>query len=265
MTKLFHNILFPVYSVGDLDNLQKTISIANNLQCNVHIMHIISKRKKWRSDNFNFNDLGKKEIIERAGKLCRSNSVCTEDLKENNENTMTTFCRKHLIDLVLVYENSQNHHQNTWSKIVINRVATKIGFPILSVSPKAGNSVFKKIVLPIDNTVHLRQLMLAAYIGKLFQSKIHLISLNKKKLYNGTEEAVCLYKAYHLLRDNTSIPVECTTTDGNTIEEATYLYAEKINADLIFISPMSRTMPILIKWLQSKFLYKEPNFSILAS
>jgi len=265
MTKLFHNILFPVYSVADLDNLQKTVSIANNLQCNVHIMHIISKRKKWQSDKFSFDELGKKEIFERAGRLCRSNSFSAEDLKENNENTMTTFCRKHLIDLVLVYENSQNHNQNTWSKIVINRVAAKIGFPILSVSPKAVESAFKKIVLPIDHTVQLRQLTLAAYIGKLFQSKIHLISLNKKKPDVDREEFICLYKAYHLLRDNTSIPVECTTIDGNTIEEATYQYAEKINADLIFISPMNRTMPVIIKWLQSKFLYKEPNFSILAS
>jgi hypothetical protein len=144
-------------------------------------------------------------------------------------------------------------------------VATKIGFPILSVSPKAGGSSFKKIVLPIDNTIHLHQLTMAAYISKLFQSKIHLISLNKKMLENGREEAICLYRAYHLLRDNTNIPVECTTADGSTIDEATYLYAEKINADLIFITPMRRTMPILIKWLRSKFLYKQPNFSILAS
>jgi hypothetical protein len=265
MTKLFHNILFPIYCAEDLDNLQKTISIANNLQCNVHIMHIINKRKKWRSDNFSFNDLGKKKIFERAKNLCHSNSVCAEDLKENNENTMTTFCRKHLIDLVLIYENSQNKSQNTWSKIVINRVATKIGFPILSVSPKTGVSVFKKIVVPIDSTIHLRQLTLAAYIGKLFQSKIHLISLNKKILENGREEAICLYRAYHLLRDNTNIPVECTTADGNTIEEATYQYAEKINADLIFITPMRSTMPILVKWLQSRFLYKQPDFSILSS
>jgi hypothetical protein len=265
MTKLFHNILFPIYSVGDLDNLQTTISIANNLQCNVHIMHIINKRKKWRSDNFSFNELGKKEIFERAKKLCRSNSVCTEDLKENNENTMTTFCRKHLIDLVLVYENIQNHHQNTWSKIVINRVATKIGFPILSVSPKGNSSAFKKIVLPVNGVVHMRQLTLAAYISRLFQSKIHLISLNNKELENGREDAMCLYKAYHLLRDNTNIPLECITADGDSIEEATYMYAEKIKADLIFLSPVRRTAPMLIKWLQSKFLYKQPNFSILSS
>ena len=265
MTKLFHNILFPIYSAVDLENLQKIISIANNLQCNIHVMHIINKRKKWRSANFSFNDLGKKEIFERAKNLCHSNSVFAEDLKENNENTMTTFCRRHLIDLVLIYENSQNHSQNTWSKIVINRVAAKIGFPILSVSPKSGESAFKNIVLPIESSVHLRQLTLAAYIGKLFKSKIHLISLNKKILENGQEEAICLYKAYHLLRDNTNIHVECATEDGNSIEEATYLYAEKINADLIFLSPMRRTMPMLIKWVQSKFLYKQPNFSILSS
>jgi hypothetical protein len=228
-------------------------------------MHIVNKRKKMRSANFSFNDLGKKEIFERAKNLCYANLVSAEDLKENNENTMTTFCRRHLIDLVLIYENSQNHGQNTWSKIVINRVATKIGFPILSVSAKSDESAFKNIVLPIESSVHLNQLTLAAYIGKLFKSKIHLISLNKKILENGQEEAICLYKAYHLLRDNTNIPVECTTADGNTIEEATYQYAEKINADLIFISPMRRTMPMLIKWLQSRFLYKQPNFSILTS
>jgi hypothetical protein len=265
LTKLFHNILFPIYSAGDLENLQKTISIANHLQCNVHIMHIMNKRKKWRSANFSFNDLGKKEIFERAKSLCHSISVSAEDLKENNENTMTTFCRKHLVDLVLIYENSQNHNQNTWSKIVIKRVATKIGFPILSVSPLPIDSTFKTIVLPIDSTFQLRQLTLAAYIGKLFHSKIHLISLNKEILENGREEAICLYKAYHLLRDNTTIPVECTTANGNTIEEATYEYAEKINADLIFITPVRRTMPILLKWFQARFLYKQPNFSILAS
>jgi hypothetical protein len=265
MTKLFHNILLPIYSSGDLDNLQKTIPIANNLQCNVHIMHINSKRKKWRSDNFTFDDLAQKDILAKAKYLCRSNSFCVEDLKENNENTMTTFCRKHLIDLVLIYERNQNQTQDTWSKIVIGRVAAKIGFPILSVSSKEEEPAFKTIVFPIDNAIHIHQLTLAAYIGKLFQSKIHLIALNKKVLKNGQEEAICLYRAYHLLHDNTNIPVECTTSDGNTIEEATYKYAEKINADLIFTIPARRSMPILIKWVHSKFLNKQPNFSVLVS
>lgn len=53
---------------------------------------------------------------------------------------------------------------------------------------------------------------------------------------NGRDEAVCLYKAYHLLHDNTNLPVECITLMSKDIDEATFRYAEQINADLVFVN-----------------------------
>ncbi len=71
------------------------------------------------------------------------------------ENAMITFCLKNQIDLVLNYEKNAVNSQSGWRKIALDRVASKLNFPILNVSFTEYDSDFKTIVLPIKSTLPL--------------------------------------------------------------------------------------------------------------
>lgn len=169
-------------------------------------------------------------------KLHSSISFHSAMRNENLQQVIVNYCNMHNMDLVLFLENRESCWREKSEKLNLSLLSEKLDCPVLGVNLKTYMLNIKNIVIPIGNFLPMKRLVVGCYIGRLFNSKIHLVALNKKFLMNGRDEAVCLYKAYHLLHDNTNLPVECITLMSKDIDEATFRYAEQINADLVFVN-----------------------------
>ncbi|HLK29690.1 MAG TPA: universal stress protein [Puia sp.] len=253
MTKLFKDIMVPFFSIDELDSdAERAIEIAKQLQSNIHLLYMsrdnkismlkkagafLSNRKRIRTViESDFLDLHKKRLI----KLYPSLFFHCAEGGESQQHSIIDYCNKNNIDLVLFIANREpKSREKKNNNLNIGSLSEKLGCPVISVNFKTNMLHIKNIVIPIGSFLPMKRLIVGCYIGRLFNSKIHLVSLNKKFLTNGRDEAVCMYKAYHLLRDNTNLPVECITLMSKNIDEAAFRYADEINADLVFVNSES--------------------------
>jgi len=238
-----------VFSSSELDtNTEIAVEIAKQLQCSVHFLYIkrchdihplkrardLFSKQKWNSTHIDsaFPDLQKRRLM----KLYSSISFQTGKPNENMHHFIINYCNKHNIDLVLFLENMASSLRSKGKKLNIISLSDKLNCPVLRFNYKSNKLNIQDIIIPVGKSLPLKILIAGSYIGRVFQSKIHLISLPKKFLVNGHEEALCQYKAYHLLHDNTNLEVECITLMSKNIEEAALRYAIEINADIVFLN-----------------------------
>jgi len=273
-------MLVRVYSSNELRSItQRAVEIAGKLQCNIYVLFIIKEAKFFGPGKHPFFRLGqnKPDQFEQEIEFLNNQQDGYEEAypslffqysirKEKSLNDTISYCLKQDIDLILFFEKRHMSFGNVRKKIAINRLATKVDCPVLNVNCHAGSFNFKSIILPINSFLPLRQLMFASYIGKLFHSKIHLISLNGNNKLHMTDQAELgsLYKAYHLLLDNTNLPVDCMAISAKNIEEAAFQYAKEINADLVLLnSDRESFFTGIKKSLHVKSLSYLPNLSVM--
>jgi hypothetical protein len=247
VTKLFNNILVPVFTPEELNiNTEKAIELARRLQSNIHLLflakrqkhavirkaaHFFARRKKVNKSP----DL--LEVYER--KLLKLHPSVTFEYAiagENLNHSIVAYANRNNIDLILILDNGSYAAVGQNKNLNIERLSENLSLPILAVHLKSNIGAIKDIVVPVESFVPMKKLVVASYIGKIFNSKIHLVSLSKRYLINGRDEAVCLYKAYHLLHDNTNLNVECVTLTARNIKEATMRYATRIDADIVLVN-----------------------------
>lgn len=245
MDKLFNDILIPVFSSEELGvYAEKASFIAKQLEGNIQLLYInknstkpsfsLRGRKSMRRDSdLKFFDWQK----ERLTKMYPFLSFRYAIRNENFKNIICTYCLKHKIKLVIFFEkNNCADPAVEKNKMNISSFLEMLNCSVLTVKLQTGLITGNDIVLPIGSALPLKKLRIACYIGRIFHSTIHLVSLNKEFLMHGHEEAICLYKAYHLLHDNTGLPIKCKILDGQNILLATLQYAQKINADIVLLN-----------------------------
>jgi len=79
--------------------------------------------------------------------------------------------------------------------------------------------------------------LLATYLARTAGSTIHLVSVDGRSVDTSRESGESLFRSYRLLRENTSLPVECLKMPGENLAEVAWRYAREIKADLILIHP----------------------------
>ncbi|MBS1934662.1 MAG: hypothetical protein JST96_11740 [Bacteroidetes bacterium] len=255
MNKLLNNILIPVFSAnGLMDDVESMLEIATSFQGNVHLACVLNdgrfrpfRRSRLflsaaRKIKINRKELDAKLQMERLSKLYPfvvfNHAVFHRDPKSE----IADYCKKHHIDIILLPEKKAPEIYNGGGHLNNYPFLFTQDLPILAVHFHNALNEIKNIVIPVGNFLPVRRLVIASYIGKLFHSTIHLVSVNKKLLVNGYDEAVCMYKAYHLLRDNTNLRVECNMLPGKDITNVSLQYAEKISAELVLINSDEHNM-----------------------
>lgn len=116
------------------------------------------------------------------------------------------------------------------------RVVTSSSVPVFTIQQDSTKTAYEKILLPIDNSQHSRDKVAeAAFFAQAFGAKIYIAALVDEE---GEEDKNKLNLKIKQVEDylyNKGIDFDRTFLHGDDVAEMTLDYAEKVDADLIFI------------------------------
>jgi K+-sensing histidine kinase KdpD len=270
MQKIFSNILVPVFFDKKTELvIQKAIDFANEMDCHLHILYI-------ESPSFLKTPFSRGILLDKQYKLFRFREKFQKKLnpglkfftgmeKGHFDKVITKYTDAHSIDLILVGERSRKF---LFFKIGIDptMIADKVSCPVLFTSYKPAFPHFAKIVLPIGTSIPVHRIRVTIYLARQFKATIHLLALENNGL--NYEEMACMEKTFRVLKENTELPVVCTTLEGNDVSNASAQYSNSISEGLLVVNPGSDALlPNSMRRQLSRFLVKEshaPGLALIA-
>jgi nucleotide-binding universal stress UspA family protein len=253
MPKTFYNLLVPVdFTVKSKWAISKAIDLANNFNCNIHLVHVVS------TDLFPFipieagsifpydmaidaeNARVKLEAMRDTYRhhLCGGGSIEISLLQGNKSEQLAKYIEQYEMDLVVVGLSKFNLVHRVLSSVSISKLARKTNVPVLAIRSSGLVSHFKKIVLPLTSEIPVRRLQLATMMARSYRSTVYLVSLRKDD--NTTENI--LNKALEVVQSLSTIPVQCFMLEGKNLAKSTLEFSKRINADLIMANPLTEFM-----------------------
>lgn len=235
MANNLYNILVPVdFTAKNKWSIAKAIELANNFHCNVHLVYVPNLLSRRYS---NENLMKKLEQLRSFYKdqICGQGALETGYLSGSKQSELADYIKQHEMDLVVTGLSKFNLIQRIISSISISRLARKTNVPVLAV--RSGGLVchFKKIVLPVSGEIPIRQIRLAALLGRAFKSTVYFVSLRKQA--GGNTNSI-LESALEMVQSISTIPVQCFLLEGQNLAKSTLEFSKKINADLIMVNPV---------------------------
>jgi hypothetical protein len=205
----------------------------------VHLVYVKSKRHSLFERNVKTeNSLKRLEELRTSYRhqVCGEGSLEISVLKGRKQKQLAWYIDKYQMDLVVTGLSKVNFMHRIASSVSISRLAKKTNIPILGV--RAGGLVchFKKIVLPVSAEIPMRQIRLAALLGRAFRSTVYFVSLRK---HADNKNANIVDKALEIVQSISTIPVQCFLLEGKNLAKSTLEFSKKINADLIMVNPVS--------------------------
>jgi nucleotide-binding universal stress UspA family protein len=256
MTGHIYNILVPVDFTGKNKwAISKAIELSNSFNCSIHLVHVVSPRFSLFERNISAEQALKKLVQlkdQYRQQLCGAGSIEINVLTGNRRQQLAGYILKYEMDLVVCGLSRFNLLQRIASSISISRLARHSNIPVLAV--RSGGLVchFKKIVLPVSGELPIRQIRLAALLGRAFKSTVYFVSL-RKHADNHNEGIVD--KALELVQSISTIPVQCFLLEGQNLAKSTLEFSRKINADLIMVNPVKEfRLPGLWNRITNKLL-----------
>jgi nucleotide-binding universal stress UspA family protein len=275
MPKTFYNLLVPVdFTVKSKWAISKAIDLANNFNCNIHLVHVVS------TDLFPFipieagsifpydmaidaeNARVKLEAMRDTYRhhLCGGGSIEISLLQGNKSEQLAKYIEQYEMDLVVVGLSKFNLVHRVLSSVSISKLARKTNVPVLAIRSSGLVSHFKKIVLPLTSEIPVRRLQLATMMARSYRSTVYLVSLRKDD--NTTENI--LNKALEVVQSLSTIPVQCFMLEGKNLAKSTLEFSKRINADLIMANPLTEfIMPGFWNRLTRKLLSYDSKIPVI--
>lgn len=235
----FYNILVPVdFTIKNKWAIAKAIELSNSFHCNVHLVHVTGGKNSFFSSNYSAETALKKLAMLKAtykNQLCGEGTLEISVLSGNRQKQLSKYIEQYEMDLVVTGLSKFNLLQRIISSISITRLAKKTNIPVLAV--RSGGLVchFKKIVLPVSGEIPMRQIRLAALLGRAFKSTVYFVSLRRDAKDKNQN---IIDKALEVVQSISIIPVQCFLLEGQNLAKSTLEFSKKINADLIMINPV---------------------------
>lgn len=251
MPKKLYNILVPVdFSGRSKWAISKAIELANNFQCNVHLVHVVSKNIlpliPIEASNIlpydftvDMNNARKKlETLKERYQhhLVGGGKIEISLLQGRRSQELHKYIEQFDMDLVVIGLAKFNLVHRIMSSVSISRLARKTNVPVLAIRSSGLVSHFKKIVLPLTNDVPVRRVQLATMLARSFRSTVYLVSLRKENDANAAEAV--LNKTLEVVQSLSTIPVQCFLLEGQNLAKSTLEFSKRINADLIMTNPL---------------------------
>lgn len=249
MPNKLYNILVPVdFSGKNKWAISKAIELANNFECNIHIVHVVHTNivpvlpieasiftpYESHTDRMVAYERLKELSAHYSNQLCGNGKMEISVLEGNTANKLAGYIRQYEMDMVVVGLSRFNLIQRVVSSVSISKLARKTNVPVLAV--RSGGLVchFKKIILPLHEEVPLHRIKLATMLARAFKSTIYMVTLRKE---NNTPENI-INEALQIVQSISTIPVQGIILEGKNLAKTTLDFAKKINADLIMINPL---------------------------
>ena len=250
MPKTFYNLLVPVdFTVKSKWAISKAIDLANNFNCNIHLVHVVSSEifpfiPIEASSIFPYDiaiDMDNARVKLEAMRdtyrhhICGGGSIEISLLQGNKSEQLAKYIEHYEMDLVVVGLSRFNLIHRVLSSVSISKLARKTNVPVLAIRSSGLVSHFKKIVLPLTSEIPVRRLQLATMMARSYRSTVYLVSLRKDD--NTTENI--LNKALEVIQSLSTIPVQCFMLEGKNLAKSTLEFSKRINADLIMANPLT--------------------------
>jgi nucleotide-binding universal stress UspA family protein len=236
--KLF-NILVPIdFTAKNKWAIAKAIELSNSFNCNIHLVHVSGKRERIFKRN-DYAEASLEKLVQIKDnyrqQLCGEGSLEISILTGNRQRQLSKYIEQYEMDLVVTGLAKFNLVQRIASSMSISRLAKKTNMPVLAV--RSGGLVchYKKIVLPVSGEIPMRQIRLAALLGRAFKSTAYFVSL-RKHADNRNENIID--KTLEIIQSISTIPVQCFLLEGQNLAKSTLEFSKKINADLIMVNPV---------------------------
>ena len=172
MANKLYNILVPVDFTGKNKwAITKAIELSNSFNCNIHLVYVAGKNQSlFLRDSNTEVALKKLEKIKARyqNQVCGDGTLEISVLRGNKQKQLANYIEQYEMDLVVTGLSKFNVFQRIISSVSISRLAKKTNIPVLAI--RSGGLVchFKKIVLPVSGEVPMRQIRLAALLGRAF-------------------------------------------------------------------------------------------------
>lgn len=238
MPNKLYNILVPVdFTAKNKWAIAKAVELSNTFHCNVHLVYVNTKRNSSANGR-------SQEIISKKMDHLKSlykQQLCGEGLLEisilngNRQEQLMDYIKRYEMDIVIVGLSKFNLLHRIASSISISRLAKKAQVPVLGVRSSGLVCHYKKIVLPVSGELPMRQIRLAALLGRAFKSTVYFVSLRK---HAESKNQNVLDMALELVQSISTIPVQCFLLEGQNLAKSTLEFSKKINADLIMVNPV---------------------------
>lgn len=239
MSNKLYNILVPVdFTVKNKYAIAKAIELSNSFHCNIHLVYVTGKRRLVFERNKKAETALQRLVHLKdmyRQQLCGEGSFEINALSGNRQKELANYIRQYEMDLVVTGLSKFNLLQRIASSVSISRLAKRTNVPVLAVRSGGLICHYKKIVLPVSDEIPMRQIRLAALLGRAFKSTVYFVSLRK----NATEGAPGIVdKALEVIQSISTIPVQCFLLEGQNLAKSTLEFSRKINADLIMVNPI---------------------------
>ena len=237
MPKTFYNLLVPVdFTVKSKWAISKAIDLANNFNCNIHLVHVVSSEifpfiPIEASSIFPYDvaiDMDNARVKLEAMRdtyrhhLCGGGSIEISLLQGNKSEQLAKYIEQYEMDLVVVGLSRFNLVHRVLSSVSISKLARKTNVPVLAIRSSGLVSHFKKIVLPLTSEIPVRRLQLATMMARSYRSTVYLVSLRKDD--NTTENI--LNKALEVIQSMSTIPVQCFMLEGKNLAKSTLEFSK---------------------------------------
>lgn len=256
MANKLYNILVPVDFTGKNKwAITKAIELANSFNCNIHLVYVAGKNQSlFLRDSNTEVALTKLEQLKARfqNQVCGEGSLEISVLRGNKQKQLANYIEQYEMDLVVTGLSKFNVVQRIISSVSISRLAKKTNIPVLAI--RSGGLVchFKKIVLPVSGEVPMRQIRLAALLGRAFKSRVYFVAL---RLHADDQHQNIIDSALEMVQSISTIPAQCFLLEGKNLAKSTLQFSKKINADLIMVNPIKDfRLPGLWNRLTNKLL-----------
>jgi hypothetical protein len=178
-------------------------------------------------------------ILEEVERMAGQWQCRIHTLDDPDEETIVGYCIRHEIDLILLERQTRGlwYFMQRRRALRTDRLLKRLQCPILTISGQPATASMKNIVLPVGTGLPTRKLLFATYLARTAGSTIHLVTMNESSGKASRESGESLFRSYRLLRENTSLPVECLSLPGESLADVAWRYARDIKADLILVNP----------------------------
>src|SRR5687768_9126284 len=164
MPKTFYNILVPVdFTVKSKWAISKAIDLANNFNCNIHLVHVVSGQlfpyiPIEAGSIFPYdmaidaeNARVKLEAMRDTYRhhICGGGNIEISLLQGIKSEQLAKYIEQYQMDLVVVGLSKFNLVHRVLSSVSISNLARKTNVPVMAIRSSGLVSHFKKIVLPL--------------------------------------------------------------------------------------------------------------------
>ena len=140
-------------------------------------------------------------------------------------------------DLIVMGTHGASGYKEHFIGSNAQRVITLSKIPVLTIQQVSVNNAFKKILVPIDTTLHSREKVnIAITFAKLFGAEVHLIGLPDSGDDAGIEEMLVMLHAVETVLKDMHIAYTTSIVPGKNLSVAAMTYAKENHCDLIVIN-----------------------------